>query len=110
MMTEPPPSKDAGGSTSQWRIFDAYKAHQERSRAAEDQAKARSAAVARRGIGEPASAEDPAKVRPPNFGTENCLLSRGVPKPPGPPSVSRLSEKRVLMFDGCFSEKHERPC
>ncbi|CAL5224786.1 g7529 [Coccomyxa viridis] len=61
MMTEPPPSKDAGGSMSQWRIFDAYKAHQEKgSRAAEDQAKARSA-VARRGIGELASTEDPAK-------------------------------------------------
>ncbi len=48
---------------SQWRIFDAYKAHQEKgSRAAEDQAKARSA-VARRGIGELASTEDPAEVQ-----------------------------------------------
>ena len=60
MMTEPPPSNNAGGSTSQWRIFDAYKAHQERGRAAEDQAKARSA-LARKDIGELAS-EDPAKV------------------------------------------------
>ena len=40
MMTEPPPSQDARGSTSQWEIFDAYKAHQDRSRAAEDPAKA----------------------------------------------------------------------
>lgn len=49
-MTEPPPSQEAGGSTSQWQVFDAHKAHQERSRAAEDQAKARSA-VSKRGAG-----------------------------------------------------------
>jgi len=49
-MTEPPPSQEAGGSTSQWQVFDAYKALQERSRAAEDQAKARSA-VSKRGAG-----------------------------------------------------------
>ena len=42
-MTEPPPSKEAGGSTSQREIFDAYRAHQERARAAEDQGKARAA-------------------------------------------------------------------
>ena len=40
-MTEPPPSKEAGGSTSQREIFDAYRAHQELARAAEDQAKAK---------------------------------------------------------------------
>lgn len=72
MMTEPPPSSDAGGSTSQRRIFDAYKAHQDCSRAAEDQAKARSA-VARRGIGELATAEDPVKVRYTNGHSQAAL-------------------------------------
>ena len=48
-MTEPPPSKEAGGSTSQWEIFDAYRAHQERARAAEDHGKARSAVAKKDG-------------------------------------------------------------
>lgn len=53
-MTEPPPSQAAGGSTTQWEIFDAYRASQEKAKAAEDQAKARSV-VARKGA---ASAPD----------------------------------------------------
>ncbi len=50
-MTEPPPSQEAGGGTSQRQVFDARKVHQEHSKAGEDQAKARSA-VPKRGIGD----------------------------------------------------------
>ena len=68
-MTEPPPSKESGGSTSQREIFDAYKAHQERARAAEDQAKARPA-LAKKGtnmssLAEQSPAERAAKVLTP---------------------------------------------
>jgi hypothetical protein len=52
-VTEPPPSQEAGGSTSQWQVHNAYKAHQERSRAAEDQGKARSAVSKRGAVGNP---------------------------------------------------------
>lgn len=70
-MTEPPPSQEAGGSTSQWQVFDAYKALQERSRAAEDQAKARSA-VSKRGAG-----GNPEDVPPAGQAAEVHSLSRG---------------------------------
>ena len=68
-MTEPPPSKEAGDSTSQREIFDAYRAHQELARAAEDQAKAKSA-VAKKSItlssqDEQSTAEQAAKVHGP---------------------------------------------
>jgi len=61
-MTEPPPSQSAGGSTSQWRIFDAYRAHQEKSKAAEDQVKAKSVAAAKKRPGDVSSAHITAKV------------------------------------------------
>ena len=113
MMTEPPPSKDAGGSTSQWRIFDAYKAHQEKgSKAAEDQAKAKSAVVARRRIGELPSIEDPAKVQSPKKALE---IREAALVHPDTPSVSSMldqgdlrswarliREQRTLL--GCFLE------
>ena len=76
MMTEPPPSQDAGGSTSQWEVFDAYKAHQDRSKAAEDQAKAKSA-VATRQPGELASAQDAVKDFIPSTALPDCLGPRG---------------------------------
>ena len=68
-MTEPPPSKEAGGSTSQREIFDAFWAHQEQVRSAEDQGKARSG-VAKKGaimskLDEPSPAERAAKVHNP---------------------------------------------
>ena len=61
-MTEPPPSQSAGGSTSQWKIFDAYKAHQDKSKATEDQAKARSVAATKKEAGDLSSADKAAKV------------------------------------------------
>ena len=68
-MTEPPPSKEAGGSTSQREIFDAYRAHQELARAAEDQAKAKSAVAKKSATtssqDEQSTAEQAAKVRGP---------------------------------------------
>ena len=68
-MTEPPPSKEAGGSTSQREIFDAYRAHQELARAAEDQAKAKSAVAKKSATAgsqdEQSTAEQVAKVNGP---------------------------------------------
>jgi hypothetical protein len=57
-MTEPPPTADAGGSCSAWHIYNAYMAEQERQKAAEDSAKAKSVAARQRSSATVAEDED----------------------------------------------------